>query len=104
VSDLREKLAKELLPTEWKMLAMHHRRDGLFVVDATVSLLDVAVAVAEDRTAAVEGWIEGGHLTRPTKAQVERWEGEVGARFVSAVVQPFVLAQRLEDFSPTREA
>jgi hypothetical protein len=104
VSDVREKLAKELMPAEWKMLAMHHRRDALFVVDGRVPLLDVAVAVAEDRTEAVKAWIEGGQIARPTPEQVQGWEAESGARFVSAIVQPFVLAQRLDDFGPAPKA
>lgn len=94
----REKLAGEILPSEWRMLAMHHRRDALFLVGAEVPLLEVAVAIAEDRADLVRAWIEAGRIARPTPAQVEAWEAEVGARFVSAIVQPYVLAQRLEDF------
>ena len=96
--DLREKLATELLPSEWRMLSMHYRRDALFLVGEEVTLLDVAVAVAEDRADAIAEWIEAGHIVRPTPDEVEAWEREEGANFVSAVVQPFVLAQRLELF------
>lgn len=96
--DAREKLAGELLPSEWKMLAMHYRRDALFVVGSDLPLLEVAVAIAEDRAERVRAWIEAGRITRPTPAQVEAWEAEVGAQFVSAIVQPYVLAQRLDDF------
>lgn len=97
--DTREKLAAELLPSEWPMLAMHYRRDALFVVDRELALLEVAVAVAEDRADALKAWIEAGRITRPTAAQVEAWEREEGAQFVSAIVQPFVFAQRLDDFA-----
>ncbi len=96
--EMREKLAGELLPSEWKMLAMHYRRDALFVVSGAIPLLEVAIAVAEDRAGVIGAWIEAGNIARPTPAQVEAWEREEGAQFVSAIVQPYVLAQRLEDF------
>ena len=80
------------------MLAMHHRRDALFIVAESVSLLDAAVAVADDDADAVETWVESGHLARATSEQVAAWEKESGAKFVTAIVQPFVLAQRVEAF------
>ena len=95
MSETRSKLEGEILPAEWKMLAMHQRRDALFIVDDTLTLLDVAVAVAEDDSAAVERWVTGGLLTRPTPEAIARWESEDGPQFLCAIVQPFVLAQRL---------
>lgn len=104
MSDLRDKLARELMATEWRMLAMHYRRDALFMVRRSVSLLDAAVAVAEDRTEEVRGWLEAGSLARPSPEEIEAWEAESGTKFVSAVVQPYVLAQRVEDFGGGNEA
>ncbi|MBX3246743.1 MAG: DUF2288 family protein [Myxococcales bacterium] len=96
--DLREKLAAELLPTGWSTLAPHFARDALFVVAEGVSLLDVAVAVAEDRSAEVGAWLEAGQLARPSAAQARAWADAGTARFVIAIVQPFVLAQPVEHF------
>jgi hypothetical protein len=101
--ELREKLASELLPSEWKMLAMHYRRDALFIVRG-LPLLDAALGVAEDRASEVAAWIEAGAIARPTPTEVETWEREEGPRFVSVIVQPYVLAQRLEDFAPASPA
>ncbi len=95
----RAKLAAELMPSEWKMLAMHYRRDALFVVTRELSLLEAAVAIAEDDAERVRAWIEAGHIARPTAKQAAAWENEPGSQFVSAIVQPYVLAQRLEDFA-----
>ena len=97
MTELRSKLATELLPSEWKMLAMHYRRDALFIVDASVTLLDAAVAVAEDDRERVSRWIDEGQIARPTPEQARAWEAEEGPRFLSVIVQPFVLAQRLDD-------
>ena len=94
--DLREKLATELYPAPWSILAPQHARDVLFVVRAPLALLDVAVAVAEDRAADVQAWIESGQLARPTLEQAHAWASEEGSRFVIAIVQPVVLAQRIE--------
>lgn len=96
--DLREKLAAELLPSAWSTLAPHFARDSLFIVAAPVSLLDVAVAVAEDRSVEVAGWLEAGLLARPSADQARAWAEAETARFVIAIVQPFVLAQPIEDF------
>ncbi len=90
----REKLESEILTTEWKMLAIHHRREALFLVQPTVPLLDVAIAIAEDRTEAVQQWLNSSAIARPTEAQLAIWENEDGARFRSVIVQPYVLAQR----------
>lgn len=98
MTDLRDKLRSELMPSEWKMLAMHHRRNAIFIVDEHLELLEVATAVAEDRSPMVQAWIEAGRITRPTPEQVAQWETEEGARFLSVIVQPYVLAQRLDDF------
>lgn len=99
VSELRTRLEQELLESEWNMLAAHHRRDALFVVDAQLALLDAAVAVASDDRDAVAGWLASGLLARPTAEQAEAWAAEEeaapGPRFVVAIVQPFVLARRL---------
>ena len=95
---LREELAPQQLPAEWKMLAMHYRRDALFVVGGELALLDVAVAVASDDAGALEGWLARELIARPSPEQVERWGAEEGAQFVCVIVQPFVLAQRVDDF------
>ncbi len=92
--DLRETLEKNILPTEWKMLAMHQTRDAVFIVKASVPLLEAAVAVAEDNTAAVKSWLDSGELYRPTPSQIAAWSDESGVRFDSVIVQPFVLARR----------
>lgn len=91
---LRDKLASEVMDSEWKMLAMHYRRDALFIVGAEVALLDAAIAIARDDQASVKAWLEGGALARPTDEEVGAWEKEEGAHFRSVIVQPFVLAQR----------
>jgi hypothetical protein len=92
--NLRDRLDKSILPTEWAMLAMHQKRHAVFMVKGSIELLEAAVAVAEDNAADVGAWLESGDLYRPTNAEIEAWSKEDGARFDSIIVQPFVLARR----------
>ena len=96
--DLRSKLATELLPATWSSLEPHFRRDALFVIGAGVSLLDAAVAIAEDDKARVAAWIEAGQVRRPSLEDAAALAKRDGAAFLSVVVQPFVFVQQLEDF------
>jgi len=95
-TSIQDRLAKQITPTSWTQLEPHLRRAALFVVDPAVPLLDVAVAVAEDRKTAIEDWLEASRLARPTTEQIEAWGEEKGTRFTFVIVQPFVLAQRID--------
>ena len=92
--DLRARLAHEIHRVDWKPLAPHARRGGLILVDARLDLLEVAVAVAEDDSQQVKGWMCAQQLSRPTTSQTEAWRQEKGEHFRVVIVQPFVLAQR----------
>ena len=94
-TNLRDKLASEITPTQWAVLEAHHRRGALFIVDPTVELVDAAVAMADDRTDAVKTWLEAAQIGRPTGDESEAWATEEGTRFMFVIVQPYVLAQRL---------
>ena len=92
--DLRKRLSAEIHRIDWQPLAPHAKRGGLFIVDSRVDLLEVALAVATDDTAAVEGWRESGRLQRPTAEQIGDWQSETVERFTAVIVQPYVLVQR----------
>ncbi|RLB55983.1 MAG: hypothetical protein DRJ42_04660 [Deltaproteobacteria bacterium] len=94
-TNLRDTLASEIAPIHWRAIEGHHRRGALFIVDVAVELVDVALAMAEDRTDAVKGWLDAAHIARPTGDDVDAWTAEEGARFLFVIVQPYVLAQRL---------
>ncbi len=88
---LREALSRALGRVQWSDLRAHSDRMALFLV-VDVDLLDVAVAVAEDDTLAVEQWIEERKLLRPSRLQLSRWSDDQNKPFDSVVVQPYVLA------------
>ena len=93
---LREKLRAEIGVAPFGDLRAHAKRGGLFLVSRGVELLDVAVAVARDDRASVQGWLEAGTVARPTAEQLAGWESAQGAVFEVAIVQPFVLAHVLD--------
>ncbi len=92
---LRDKLASEIATTPWPILEAHHHREALFLVDPTIALIDVAVAIAEDRADVLKGWLEASRVARPTDDEAAAWSENESVRFLFVIVQPFVLAQRM---------
>ena len=92
--ELRARLSNDVHRVDWKPLAAHAKRGGLVLVDPSLDLLAVAVAVATDDAARVRAWMVAERLTKPTEAQIEGWEGDLQDRFTVVIVQPYVLAQR----------
>lgn len=92
----REKLSEERAVTDWRSLGPHHERQCLFIVAGGVDLLDAAVAVAEDDSAAVAAWLAQGALARPTDDEAAAWAEAPDTRFEFLIAQPFVLAARRE--------
>jgi len=90
--ELREKLAGEKAVTDWRSLGPHHERQALFLVSGDVDLLDAAVAVAGDDSAAVAAWLAQGALARPTDDEAARWADEPDTTFAFVIVQPYVVA------------
>lgn len=99
MDDVRNKLRGEVLSTYWEDLAPHHQRGGLLLLAPTHDFLDVAVALAEDDTVRVKGWLTSGALWRASERDRAKYEvdaeEESGQRFQFVVVQPWVLAQAI---------
>lgn len=92
-TDLRAKLESSVGPVFYSDMAAHIRRGGLLVVASELALVDAAIAIARDDSAAVAGWLDQALLRRPTPAEVAEWEKTEGMNFAAVVVQPFVLVQ-----------
>lgn len=90
---LRAKLEAAIDETAWTPLAMHAKRDALFLVDPSIGLLTAAIAIAEDRQAIVAHWLSSGLLRRPTPSERASWDAAPeSTTFRFVIVQPFVLA------------
>jgi len=90
---LRDKLAGELMDTDFKALAPHFARGALVLVASDLTLLDVAEAIARDQRAQVEAWLGAGRIWRATDDDAKHaLAAQQPFRFV--IVQPWVLAQK----------
>jgi hypothetical protein len=92
-SPLRAQLASQIGPVVASDLMAHFERGAVIFVDRTLSLLNVAVAVAQDQSDLVEAWMHQKQLVQPTFAQAAAWKARPDLPFVSVIVQPFVLVQ-----------
>jgi hypothetical protein len=93
MSELRERLEKDLGEVEWEQLSPHLKRDALIVVDASLDLVEVAVSVSEDDSGRVGKWVAANMLVKPTKEQATRWSEEPKKLFTVLIAKPFVLMQ-----------
>ena len=91
-SALRKKLASEVDRVSWRPLSPHYERGVLWLLSPDLDLVEVGLAVAEDRVADVSVWIQTGKLRRPTEGEVQAWfDDPIAQHFAFLIVQPFVL-------------
>lgn len=95
MQDLRAELAEMIDQAEWEWLIPHVQRDAVVVVDPTLDLVDVGVAIASDNTMAVQHWISEQQLSKPSPEQLATWNSDRTRRFNALIVQPYVLMQSI---------
>lgn len=93
MSNLQAKLEKDVAEISWKDLQPHARRDAIIVVKKELELSAVAVAIAEDNTTLVQGWIADQSIAKPTSQQLTAWNSTPQKQFTTLIVQPFVIVQ-----------
>ena len=86
---------ESLGPAEWSLIRVHLKRDAVIVVSNSLDLMTTAKAVAENDVATVQHWLEKQLLAKPTSAQQKEWDQRPSKRFLSIIVQPYVLIQEL---------
>ena len=94
--DLKERLRKDVADISWKDLQPHAKRDAVIVVKSELDLPEVAVAIAEDNTALVQGWIGDRSIFKPTSEQLTNWNSTPQKQFTTLIVQPFVIVQEVD--------
>lgn len=90
--DLAARLRQEIGTVTWNRLQPHAERGVLFLVDSELDLLEVGIAVAEDRTESVRQWLEEGRLARPEAAKTTLWRQQ-GGLFQALIVKPYIFFQ-----------
>ena len=94
--DLKERLKKDVAEISWKDLQPHAKRDAVIVVKSELDLPEVAVAIAEDNTTLVQGWIGDRSIAKPTSEQLTNWNSTLQKQFTVLIVQPFVIVQEVD--------
>src|SRR4051812_20856649 len=86
-------LQDQIAEAEWAWLCPHLQRDAIIFVGASVNLMTVATAVAQDSANQVQVWIQAALIGKPTQAQIDTWNQTPAKKFRTLVIQPYVLIQ-----------
>jgi hypothetical protein len=92
---LADKFKDEIGTVSWSWLRPHEKHKTLFLVASELDLIEVAIAVAEDKTVQVKAWLDRGDLVQPTLEQVAKWE-RAGGLFSGIIVKPYVFFKEAE--------
>jgi hypothetical protein len=87
------KIEQVIDEAEWSWLEPHLKRDALIVVDLKLDLAYVASLIVADDQVRIQEWIETKRIAKPSLNQIETWKKTPGKKFLSTVVQPYVLIQ-----------
>lgn len=93
MSDIKQRLQKDIASISWQEILPHAKRDAVFVIDERLDLLDVAEAIALDNASVVSNWIAEQLIAKPSNAQLAHWNSHPETQFTTAIVQPFVIIQ-----------
>lgn len=93
MSDIRQRLQGDIANISWQEIIPHAKRDAVVVIDEKLDLLDVAEAIALDKTLVVNGWIAKNLIKKPSIVQLTNWNDNPETKFTTAIVQPFVIIQ-----------
>jgi hypothetical protein len=93
MSDIKNKLQKEIASISWQEILPHAKRDVVVVIAPQLDLLEVAEAIALDNTSLVSSWITEKLVTKPSATQLTDWNTNPEKEFSAAIVQPFVIIQ-----------
>lgn len=92
---LRAKLNLETGQITWSDLERHFARGVVIKVAAGMDLVDTALQVAENNTAAVQAWLADGRLAKADLPDAEDWHVRK-PMFWAVVVAPWVLIQEVQ--------
>ncbi|RII30890.1 MAG: DUF2288 domain-containing protein [Geobacter sp.] len=93
MSTKKEDLMLSIDEAEWGWLKSHLVRGGLILVEDDLDLADAAMKVSGDDADAIEQWILSGRISKPSEAQIHKWDEDQHKKFSMLIVSPFVLIQ-----------
>ena len=93
--DLFEGIKRTLDEADWLMLQPHVDTGALIFVSHELDLFTVAVQMARDDKVVVQQYIDRGLILRPTDEQIKGWSLTPDKKFMTTIVQPFILSQEI---------
>ena len=87
-----EMLEKYTGEVDWSYVKPHLDAGVVLYVDPSLTLTEVGKAFYEDSKDKVNTWLKSGDIIKPSEPHTKYWES-TNARFLAAVVSPFVLIQ-----------
>ena len=91
MSEIRAQLLEELADADWSSLVPHAQRDALIVVNPSLDLIEVGLALANDNVSVVQRWISEQLICKPSAEELSIWNSQPTKKFSTLIVQPFVL-------------
>lgn len=95
MQEIKNQLEEELADIEWKDLMPHAQRDAVIIVNESLNLVDVGLAIASDNVIEVQNWIARGMIQKPSSEQLSNWNIKPDRKFTALIVQPFVLVAQV---------
>jgi len=93
MSDIKEKLSRDVANISWQDLLPHAKRDVLIVIATDLDIIEVSEAIALDKKDLVNNWINQKLIAKPSTEQLSTWNNNPQQQFVTSIVQPFVIIQ-----------
>lgn len=105
MDSLQARLNLETAQISWQEVGRYFAAGRVIRVDASLDLIQVAAAVAEDDAGRVSGWLESTEIAPVSDAEAVAWQ-EADAVLWAVVVKPYVLVQvsGAEGFREERDA
>ena len=89
---LHDRLNAETARLQWHTLLVHFASGNVVAVDPALDLLDVAIRMSLDDSAAVQRWMSAGLLNKVTDAQAAQWLADDPALW-TVIVKPWIVVQ-----------
>ncbi len=91
---LEESIRRDMAEISWAELKVKCPHEAIVMVQEHLDLIEVALAVAEDRSDLVAQWLENGGLKKLAEDDIAELDVQQ-PDFLGAYLTPFVLVQRL---------
>ncbi len=91
MNSIQQQLTEELAPMDWGAIMPHAKRDAVIVVDPSLDLVTVGMAIATDQVNKVNHWISELLIHKPSPTELTDWNNQPEQEFQTLIVQPFVL-------------